>query len=289
PSADQVGLQDGDNDSGESQDSSPPLPTTQEGEGKVTPALIQNMLDAQSNKLLAHFQTSISDLKKEIQAIGDRTEHLENKLETHAAAHITMLTKIKQLEAHISSHDNKLADLEDRSRRNNLRLRGIPESVAVGDLQAFATNLFQNLCPDIPAQMLLLDRIHRVAKAKAAPVSAPRDVLLRAHYHHIKEEILRASRTNKSLAEVYKDIQIFADISPATLAARRLFTPVTTALRKHQIQYRWGLPSKLLIIRNGQATAVLSPEDGIQLLNKWNIQPADSPQTPNTLPPEWKR
>ncbi|CAH2250625.1 Hypothetical predicted protein, partial [Pelobates cultripes] len=152
PSADQVGLQDGENDSGE------------EVEGKVTPVILQNMLDAQSHKLMAHFQTSISDLKKEIQAIGDRTEHLENKVETHAAADNTMLTKIQQLEAHISSHDNKLADLEDRFRRNNLRLRGIPESVAVGDLQAFATSLFQNLCPDLPAQMLLLDRIHRVAK-----------------------------------------------------------------------------------------------------------------------------
>ncbi|CAH2220523.1 granulocyte-macrophage colony-stimulating factor receptor subunit alpha-like isoform X1 [Pelobates cultripes] len=64
---------------------------------------------------------------------------------------------MQQVESQMALHDTKMMDLEDRSRRNNLRLRGLPKSIQVGDLQAYATGLFQSLCPDIPAKVFLLD------------------------------------------------------------------------------------------------------------------------------------
>ncbi|CAH2319228.1 Hypothetical predicted protein, partial [Pelobates cultripes] len=200
----QVGLQDGDHESGDSQDSCSLLPSLQDREGQIMPSILQKMLDAQSKQLLAQFHSSILELKKEIHGIGDRMAHLETKVEKQVTTHNSLVTKIQQIELHLSTHDTKLADLEGLSRRNNLRLRGMPESVAVGGLQALATGIFQTICP---AKMLLLDCIHGVAKARAAPASVPKDILFRAHYHHIKEEILRASRNAKSLTEAYKDLQ----------------------------------------------------------------------------------
>lgn len=46
---------------------------------------------------------------------------------------------------------SKLTDLEDRLRRNNLKLRGLPESVQNTELKKFATDLF-----NIYSQILLL-------------------------------------------------------------------------------------------------------------------------------------
>lgn len=45
----------------------------------------------------------------------------------------------------------KLADMEDRSRRNNMKIRGIPESVQQGELKAYATALFSDILPDLTA------------------------------------------------------------------------------------------------------------------------------------------
>ncbi|CAH2330081.1 Hypothetical predicted protein [Pelobates cultripes] len=140
--------------------------------------------------------------------------------------------------------------------------------------------------------MLLLDCIHRVAKARVAPISAPMDVLLQANYHYMKEEIVRASRSPNSLAEVYKEVQIFADISLATLQARMNFNPVTKALRKHQIPYRLRFPTRLLITRNSQTTSVLTLEEGQELLKTWDIQLAVTPTTSvelNPHLPDWKK
>lgn len=43
----------------------------------------------------------------------------------------------------------KISDLENRSGRNNLKLRGIPESLPSQDLLQYATDMFRVLLPDI--------------------------------------------------------------------------------------------------------------------------------------------
>ncbi|CAH2301343.1 Hypothetical predicted protein [Pelobates cultripes] len=135
-----------------------------------------------------------------------------------ATAHNSVTDQMLKMEEWLAAYEAKLTPLEDRFIRHNLCLCGIPESTAVSDLTSYAMGLFRTLCPDMPADMILLDRVQQVVKARAAPQTTLWDVLLRVHYHHIKEAILRASRTAKELSGVYAQIQIFAEISPTTLA-----------------------------------------------------------------------
>lgn len=93
-------------------------------------------------------------------ALGDRVHSIEDYI-----GEIT--TTINYLvDAHgetIEEHTKikaKIADLEDRSRRNNLKLRGIPETVQSADLKKFATDLFTSLLPETPALELTIDRIY---------------------------------------------------------------------------------------------------------------------------------
>lgn len=43
----------------------------------------------------------------------------------------------------------KLADLEDRSRRNNVKLRGVPESVPPADLQKYTGDMIAKFLPEL--------------------------------------------------------------------------------------------------------------------------------------------
>ncbi|CAH2248011.1 Hypothetical predicted protein [Pelobates cultripes] len=153
---------------------------------QLTESKLQAMIDTQSAQLIAQFQTAKAGIQKDIHDVTSRTTVLESRSAEQAAAQESLSAQLQHMENRLNVHEAKLADLEDRSRQNKLRLRGVPETVPVGDLQAYVADLFRHLCPDIPAEMFLLDRIHRVAKARTAPPTAPRDVLLRAHYHHIK-------------------------------------------------------------------------------------------------------
>ncbi|CAH2295263.1 Hypothetical predicted protein, partial [Pelobates cultripes] len=111
------------------QDSCSLLPPSQDGKGHITAAILQKVLDVQSKQLLSPFQTSVSELMQEMRDIGDRTAHLETKMDQQATIHNSLIAKVQELETHLSSHDTKLADLKDWSRQNNIRIRGILESV----------------------------------------------------------------------------------------------------------------------------------------------------------------
>ncbi|CAH2224271.1 Hypothetical predicted protein [Pelobates cultripes] len=163
----------------------------------------------------------------------------------------------------------RMADYEVRARRNNLRLRGVPESILQDELPIFVRGLLHAYAPDIPADMLLVDRVHRVPKPSYLPDSTPRDVLIRAHFYHIKELILKTHRSKPNPHEEYPTVRILADLSAATLRKRREYQQVTTELRNRGLRYRWGFPTKLIVTRNGDTKILSNPEEGIKTQAEW--------------------
>ncbi|KAJ1114895.1 hypothetical protein NDU88_003125 [Pleurodeles waltl] len=69
-----------------------------------------------------------------------------SKLEDDAVAHWEIKYSLK---AQMEDTHWKLADLEYRSRQNNLRVLGIPEGVEGADPRRFVVNLFKEAFPDL--------------------------------------------------------------------------------------------------------------------------------------------
>lgn len=165
----------------------------------------------------------------------------------------------------------KLADLEDRSRRNNVKLRGVPETVPPGDLPKYAKDLIHTIIPDAAPRDIIIDRIHRIAKPSHLAASVPRDVLMRIHFFHIKEKMMSEARSKGPLPRPYDGIQIFPDLSKYTLQQRRKLNPITKGLSNHKIQYKWRYPATLLIAKNGTTHVVSDLMKGLRLLHDWGI------------------
>uniref|UniRef100_A0A8C5PBN0 Uncharacterized protein n=1 Tax=Leptobrachium leishanense TaxID=445787 RepID=A0A8C5PBN0_9ANUR len=244
-----------------------------------------------SSSLSARLDTMSADIRKDIQEIGDRTSHLENKMSEMADN--TMAAAVESLETKLLQCTNKLADLEDRSRRHNLKIRGIPETIHPRDLMAYVTDLFTHLLPRVALDTLLMDRIHRIPKPPSAPQKAPRDVILKMHYYKPREDVLRAMRKPEILGSQYDHLEIYPDFSKATLQQRRLFHPLTTSLRDAGILYRWGFPTKLIVLCDGVTTVLTSPTEGRITLESWGLQlNKDAQERRSTLKkvtPDWRQ
>ncbi|CAH2292404.1 Hypothetical predicted protein [Pelobates cultripes] len=173
----------------------------------LTKGYLAQALEALSQKLIGSWKNSMDSLRRDVQEIGKRTSHIESKMEEDAAAHNDLATHVESLEEKLLLTESKLADMEDRSRRNNLPLRGVPESVFPAVLQEYVRGLLRAYAPKIPADMLLLERVPRVSSPCHLPDSSPRDVLLRAHYYHVKEHILHASRNKPKPPEDYAAVK----------------------------------------------------------------------------------
>lgn len=105
--------------------------------------------------------------------------------------------------------------MENRERRSNLRIRGVPEAVTDKELRSYLRNLFVTLAPHIPDIDWCLDRTHRTLAPKPPPGSNPRDIIVRFHYYDSKEALTAATRKKICIDFKGSKLQIFSDLSPS--------------------------------------------------------------------------
>ncbi|CAH2282207.1 Hypothetical predicted protein [Pelobates cultripes] len=95
------------------------------------------MLQDLRTSMKTDFQAAVSDMRKDIHAVGTRVNALEEKTDELCHMNDTIVEKIQRVEADNKHLMEKLADLEDHSRRNNIRVRGVPETVTQEELPAY--------------------------------------------------------------------------------------------------------------------------------------------------------
>ncbi|XP_063297700.1 adhesion G protein-coupled receptor F5-like [Pelobates fuscus] len=152
--------------------------------------LLSDMKSLVADELTKH----LAPLKEGLTDLTKRTHTLENKMADVTAITSSHEATLKEVQGQIAYLEDLQEDLNNRSRRNNIRIRGLPESSAPEALNAMLHEAFSSLLPDAPPSDLLLDRAHRALRPPSASTSQPRDIIVRCHYFHIKEAIMRATR-----------------------------------------------------------------------------------------------
>lgn len=255
---------------------------------------LAQLFEAFRQNLQADFKEMISEFKADIQSLVSRTDHVEKKMAEFAKSHNTLLDSHSALEEEVARLSAKVVDLEDRSRRNNVRIRGIPESITPDSLATFLMDLMAAVLPSCNQLDLAIDRIHRIPKPKNLSAHSSRDVIARIHFFQTKDNFLRALRSNPQLPERFQHLSIYPDLSAATMLRRKEFSVYTKILRDHNIQYRWGFPVKLIVYKDGASVVCQDPAAVKDVLHRWNLltTPTNSPPRkratkPSAITPLW--
>uniref|UniRef100_A0A8C5LRC0 Uncharacterized protein n=1 Tax=Leptobrachium leishanense TaxID=445787 RepID=A0A8C5LRC0_9ANUR len=139
-----------------------------------------------------------------------------------------------------------MEDLDNRGRRNNLRIRGLPDTEdSPTQLIPTLTSIFNTLLDRPNATPIAFVRAHRALRPRGT--GPPRDVICCLESFPLKEDLLRAARAPTQISHDGVELQLFPDLSPATLAFRRALRPLTRSLQAQKIRYRWHFPTGLLI------------------------------------------
>lgn len=83
----------------------------------------------------------ISEFRADVPSIVSRTKHIEKKMAEFAKSLNALIDSYVALEEEVARLSTKVLDLEDRSRHNNIRIRGIPKSAQAESLRSFLTDL----------------------------------------------------------------------------------------------------------------------------------------------------
>lgn len=230
-----------------------------------------------SSLLEEHRKTLAADFKSSFEAMTNTLEGLHSTVTDHGQR-ISSLEensnevdlRLQQLETACSTlqHDNeslkaKLADLEGRSRRQNIRIIGLPESLEGPRPTAF----FSQLLVDVFGMEVLssppeLDRAHRSLVPKPAAGEKPRPVIIRLHRFQIKDLLIREARRRGDLSYKQHKIRFYEDYSPDVLRRRAEYKISMAELYKRGYKPALLYPSKLCVtLPNGEKMWIQSASE----------------------------
>uniref|UniRef100_A0AAV2LHQ7 LINE-1 type transposase domain-containing 1 n=1 Tax=Knipowitschia caucasica TaxID=637954 RepID=A0AAV2LHQ7_KNICA len=204
-------------------------------------------------------QASVDSLNKNVKAFHTRLASTEVRVGENFEKLIEVDNQIHSLEKYNSALLNKVEDLENRSRRANLRVLNIPEKsedgkgniVFLSDLQKDAMG------PDIFPSPPELERAHRIG-----PITGKftRPFITCFHHYRDKEAVLRWSRQNQ-MKFGGNVLRVYPDLSAALVKKRAEFKPIKALLYAKGVQFRLLYPAQLKIVHNGESRTISSSED----------------------------
>ncbi|KAJ4933513.1 hypothetical protein JOQ06_030339 [Pogonophryne albipinna] len=166
---------------------------------------------------------------------------------------------------------SKVGDLENRSRRSNLRFVGIQESAEGSDIIGFMSRLIpQLLGPDAFPTLPIIERAHRSPTARQN--SRARAIMIELLNFQDKVKILRLAREKKSLDYNGKHISIYPDFSPELTRRRRSFDPVKRKLRELNMKYFLLYPCTLCVVVDGTQQRFSTHKDAEEIFIEWDLE-----------------
>ncbi|KAL2099486.1 hypothetical protein ACEWY4_003880 [Coilia grayii] len=187
--------------------------------GKID--LLSSELRSEIATVRAELGSSITPLQQKVDRHDDTIRELEHAASDQGDCINELEDLVQTLKKQVSQLNAKCEDLEGHSRRNNIRLVGIPEGVEGPNPTEFVSGLLHNVLK--LDHKPIVDRAHCSLREKPKTGDPPRPFIIRIHYYQDRDRILRKAE----------------ELSPVVYQERRawFFPDYTTAVAKKRAQF----------------------------------------------------
>lgn len=142
-------------------------------------------------------------------------------------------------------------DLEDRSRRCNVRIIGLIETPDEKNLAGTIQSIiFENFGKEHFSALFLIERAHRIPGGKLIPGRPPKTVIIKMLAACNRDMILRSARNAPPMFYNGCKLYFFPDFSKEVQDKRRTFLDVKKRLQGKDIKYSFLYPAKLRVVFN---------------------------------------
>jgi hypothetical protein len=173
--------------------------------------------------MASQFETvllAVQDVKNQVAECFGRLTQTEERISQTEDSISTLQSKTSVLEKNLAALTWKIDDLENRSRRSNLRILGLPEKSEGSDACAFLESWLPEALDMEPLQKpLAIERAHRIGSTRRSDTdtnSTPRVMILKFLDYRDKERVMHAARAGV-INYICPRARIF---SPDTVRAR---------------------------------------------------------------------
>lgn len=220
---------------------------------------IENRLDVISTSVSAVHET-LSNLSQRVSSSESRLMEAENRISTTEDVLQARESELSALTKTVTQLQAKVDDLENRGRRKNLRIIGLPEK-AEG-----STPLSQYLREMIPKWLdlsfdlrLEIERAHRSFGPAPGVNDPPRSVLVRFLRYTDRERILQAALKKRQIIHEGKQVRFFQDLSVEVMRKRKEFDSVKKILVDRKMFRGFAYPAKLRCLCGSELRTFSTP------------------------------
>ncbi|KAJ1208646.1 hypothetical protein NDU88_004029 [Pleurodeles waltl] len=222
---------------------------------------------------------------QEISAVGRKLEGMDNAMVALMAETRSMRLEIAGFQSQISGLDqrvttdqaqaaswtnrdqelfylrSRLTDLEDRSRRNNIHLLGVPEGTEGADIPSYLRDMLPKLTDTTFYPPLEFQRAHRLGPKRQDGKGRPHPIIACMLRHGQARKLLQKARTQGPLRLGTMEIRLSADFTRETAERRIAFLSLRPRLRHLNVKFGLFEPARMWITKNGESRTFYDPED----------------------------
>ncbi|XP_041430045.1 NIMA-related kinase 6 S homeolog isoform X1 [Xenopus laevis] len=215
---------------------------------------------------LESIKVDTSLLRQDLQALRERTTEAEGRISTIEDTIAPYSDIISTLQQKVATLTARAEDSENRNRRNNLRIVGLPEGSEGRAPEAFVEAwLKQTLGEEVFSAIFIIERAHRVPTRPLPPGAPPRPLIMRFLNYRDRDAVMTAARKKGQLTHNGANISIYPDYSQVVQKQRASYQGVKRRLRNAGILYSMLYPAKLRVVQGDRTHFFVTALDA----DKW--------------------
>lgn len=250
--------------------------TSNDTQSAASHAYFKGLLDEVRSDVLAMKEEILSELKNTVASLnvtvdtqGRKIRDLEDGLTPVDSRVMDLERQYSDLVAENGKLQSRLDDMENRSRRQNIRVIGLPEKIEGSHPSVFMENLLLTVFgADNFTKPPEVDRAHRSLRPLDL-TKPPRAMIVRLHHYRTKELVLRlAWQHSGQLSYNGHKLSFYPDLSADLVQRRAAFIPVKKLLRQAGVTYSLVHPATLRFTFNGVHHQFKSPQDALTFVQE---------------------
>ncbi|KAJ1183572.1 hypothetical protein NDU88_000390 [Pleurodeles waltl] len=209
--------------------------------------------------------TDMNIMKDDQAKLSDRLKQTESTVADILPTHNDNKNAIVKLQQQMEVLQERIEDAEGFSRRNNIRIIGLPESKEGNNPTRYIESWLQSIAKDRLLIHFVVERAHRIPGRKPIPGAAARPAIARILNYRDRDAALQVVRELDPIIIDNARISLYPDYTLAVQKRRVSFQIIKQRLRKMEIKYALQFPAKLCITHNQKTHFFDSPD----LVSTW--------------------
>lgn len=232
---------------------------------------------------------TVKEISSELEKVAKSTKRTQDRVDSVQTAAREDRRSVIELKTQLDQLTTKLTDLEDRGRRNNIRLVGLPEAVEGSNAIGYLKDNLPKWIPSLAGRDIDIERAHRVYDGGEANSNKPRTLIFRLLRWQDRTAILNGARQiypvkyaangarassahlptplALSSAPTAGTILFFPDYSPATTAKRKSFSSTMKKAKSMGLEPFLIYPARIKLQYKGERKMFDSPQAAEDFIN----------------------